>query len=387
MKYIKRNLTEKIKKYLTNIPIVALLGSRQSGKSTLVKQIVKQYKKSIYLDLEKPSDLEKLKDPELFFEMYKDSLICLDEIQLLPDIFPVLRSVVDQNDRNGQFLLLGSASRDLVNKSSESLAGRIYYLELSPFTLTEIANSKKDKSLELLTKGGYPRSYLSKDDSDSFVWRENFIRSYLEKDLPMLGFNLPVKKLERFWKMIAHSHGQLFNSSKIGESMGINYHTVRNYLDILEQTFIARILYPFEANIKKRLVKSPKVYIRDSGILHALLNIHSLDELLSNPIFGSAWEGFAIENIINSFPNWEYFFHRTSHGSEIDLIMRNGQNLIAVEFKASTSPKLTKGFWNALDDLGIDDAWVIAPVKDMYPIEERVKVSNLLNFINYVKEK
>jgi predicted AAA+ superfamily ATPase len=386
MKYIERNISEKVKTYLKNIPVVALLGSRQSGKSTLAKEIVKEFRKSVYLDLEKPADLKKLKDVELFFNIYKDHLICLDEIQLLPEIFPVLRSIVDQNNKNGQLLILGSASVELINKSSESLAGRIFYLELSPFSLEEISNTKADKTFQLLDKGGYPRSYLSKDLNLSYIWRENFIRSYLEKDLPMLGFNLSPKKLERFWKMLAHTHGQLFNSSKLGESLGVTYHTIRNYLDIMEQTFIVRVLYPFEANVKKRLVKSPKVYIRDSGILHTLLNIHSVDELLAHPIFGSSWEGFVIENIINTFPDWEYSFYRSSNGAEIDLIMNKGQQTIAVECKASTAPNLTKGFWNALDDMEINNAWVISPVKDMYPIEKRVKVSSLLNFISYMKE-
>ncbi len=378
--YITRGLEEKIKKRIAHNPVTAILGPRQCGKSTLAKKIINDHNNSVYIDLEKPSDLRKLNDPELFFEIHKDKLICLDEIQLKPELFSTLRAVVDISGINGQFLLLGSASRDLIMQSSETLAGRISYIELSPFTHSEIITIS-DNLWNLLLRGGFPRSFLAVDDEESFNWRENFVRTFLEKDIPQLGFNIPAKRLERFWSMTAHVHGQLFNSSKIGGSLGVSHNTVRNHLDILEQTFLLRVLLPYEANIKKRLVKTPKVYIRDSGLLHYLLNIETIDELLGHPSFGASWEGFVIENIISNFRRWKYYFYRSSNGAEIDLIMEKGVKKIAVECKISTAPKITKGFWNSLDDLEISDAWIIAPVNEAYRIEERVMVSNLDYFM------
>lgn len=382
-KYIERLLTEKVKRKLQNSPAVCILGPRQCGKSTLAKAIISNKKDTLYLDLERPSDINKLRDPEAFFSINSDKLICLDEIQRLPEIFPVMRSVIDGNGRNGQFLMLGSASPDLIKQSSETLAGRISYVELTGFLFLEVNKSKGLKTLRnLWLKGGFPRSYLIADETASYEWRLDFIRTFLERDIPQLGFKTPAKKLERFWQMCAHVHGQLLNCSMIGESMGVSHHTIRSYVDMLEQTFVLRVLLPYKSNLKKRLVKSPKLYIRDTGLLHALLGVESNNDLLGHPIYGYSWEGFVVENILSCFPNWNAFFYRTGLGTEIDLILEKGSRRVAVECKASSAPVLNKGFWNALDDLEIEEAWIIAPVKDVYPIKNKVKVVSLDLFLN-----
>jgi len=306
--YIKRFFTEKIRERLLNIPGVIILGPRQCGKSTLAKAIISKIENAVYLDLERPSDINKLIDPEAFLSLNADKLICLDEIQRVPELFPILRSVIDENRRNGQFIILGSASPDLIRQSSETLAGRVSYFELTPFLFKEISeHSSPNKLRKLWLRGGFPRSYLASDEKESFEWRLNFIRTFLERDIPQLGFRIPAKTLERFWKMCAHLHGQLLNSSKLGESLGVSHHTVRSYSDLLEQTFVLRVLRPYESNLKKRLIKSPKIYIRDTGLLHALLDIESHNELLGHPVYGASWEGFVIENILSFYQTGTHF--------------------------------------------------------------------------------
>ncbi len=377
--YIPRDLHNTIQEHLAAFPAVAMLGPRQSGKTTLALEIVKQHPGALYLDLEKPSDLRKLQDAELFFESHSEALICLDEIQRLPDIFTVLRSVIDQQNRKGQFLILGSASRDLIRQSAESLAGRISYLELTPFLQQEILTPADDKKalLSFWQRGGFPPSHLAASDLLSMQWRENFIRTFLERDIPQIGFAIPAASLRRLWTMLAHVHGQLLNASKLGASLGVSHTTIRTYLDLLSQTFMVRVLQPYAANVKKRLIKSPKIYIRDSGILHALLEIDTFDDLLGHPAYGASWEGLVLENIIASFPNLKPWFYRTSSGAEIDLILTRGQKRIAIECKASSAPQLTRGFWNALDDLQIERTLVVAPVTDAYPIKKNVEIVHL----------
>ena len=284
--YIERIVTTKIKKKLENMPGVVILGPRQCGKSTLAKAIISEIGCAVYLDLERPSDANKLRDPEAFFGINSDRLICLDEIQRVPELFHVLRSVIDENKRNGQFIILGSASPDLIRQSSETLAGRIAYFELTPFLLKEVCEEHHYlKTLrKLWLRGGFPRSYLASKEKESFEWRLDFIRAFLERDIPQLGFKTPAKTIERFWRICAHLHGQLLNSSKLGESMGVSHHTVRSYVDMLEQSFVLRVLRPYESNLKKRMIKSPKIYIRDNGILHALLGIEDHNDLLGHPI-------------------------------------------------------------------------------------------------------
>lgn len=385
--YIKRNIEDTLLKDLKHFPAVALLGPRQCGKSTLALNLKHKLENFLYLDLESFADLRKLEDPELFFSSNKDKLICLDEIQNSPDLFPVLRSIIDRSRRNGQILLLGSASRDLIKQSSESLAGRICYLELTPFLQSEICAGNEENVKKIWVRGGYPNSYLAVDNEYSRKWRDNFIRTYLERDIPQLGFNIPANRMRRLWMMCAHNHGQILNSSKLSESLGVTYHTVRSHLNLLEQTFLIRILPPFHTNLKKRLVKSPKIFIRDSGILHTLLDIANFNDLLGHPVFGASWEGFAMEHILAEFPGWRASYYRTSAGAEIDLILEKGQQRVAIEFKASTAPKVAKGFWSSLKDLNISKAWIIAPVDSVYPIKKNVFISPLDKFVVDFREE
>lgn len=380
-KIIKRDCTPTVIHRLKNNPAVALLGARQVGKSTIAEIVIKEFPGAKYLDLERPADLNKLTDPEAFFNQFKNCLICLDEIQRMPEIFPILRGHIDRQKRNAQFLILGSASRDLIKQSSESLAGRISYLEITPFTQNE-AFFLNSGSYWL--RGGYPRSSLADDDETSIQWREDYIRTFLERDIPQLGFRIPANTLSRFWRMLSHSHGQLLNSSKLAGSMGVSSHTIRKYIDILEQTFVLRVLPPFSTNIKKRLIKSPKVYIRDSGLLHSLLQIETMDDLFAHPIYGSSYEGMVIENIVSQLPRWQPSFFRTARGSEIDLILTKGRKTIAIEIKSSTSPRLSKSFWNSIDNIQPDVSLIIAPVEEEYPLDKKVMVKPLHQFIKEI---
>ncbi len=384
--YVKRLLQPVIEKKLQKNPVTTILGPCQCGKSTLANHLIAQIPKSIYLDLERHSDLRKLDQPELFFKRFSDHLICLDEIQRKPEIFTAIRSFVDQSGKNNQFLILGSASRDLIKQSSESLAGRIAYLELTPFFLDEIETGNPNILWDLWLKGGFPRSYLEEDIRESYDWRENFIKTFLERDLPQFGFNIPAITMERFWRMLAHVHGQIFNRSKLGESLGVSYNTVRNHLSILIKTFIMRELLPLEVNIKKRLIKAPKIYIRDSGLLHTLLEIETQEELFGNPVFGHSWEGFVVENILNVMPRWRPFFYRTSNGMEIDLVLIKGNQKIAIECKTSEAPKVSRGFRNALNDLDIKEAWIITPMDEQYDLDTHIHVSGLFQFIKAKRE-
>jgi len=369
---IKRSIRATIEKSLNQYPVVGMLGSRQVGKTTLARAIQQNYRrKSIYIDLELPSDLNKLQEPEIYLSQYMDTLVIIDEVQRMPALFPLMRALIDRNRVSGRFLILGSASPDLIKQSSESLAGRIIYHELLPFTLQE---SGIGDISQLWLRGGYPDSYLSENDGTSFTWREAFIKTYLEMDIPQLGIHVPALQLRRFWTMIAHSQGKLWNASQLAGSLGISAPTVRKYMDILSETFITRQLQPYHFNIKKRLIKSPKVYIRDSGLLHALLKIRTMNDLQEHPTLGSSWEGFIIEQLIGSLPaDWETYFYRTSAGAEIDLLIINDRSeRIAVEVKFSLSPKVTKGFWGAMQDLSCQKGFVVYPGEEKYPIGEKV---------------
>lgn len=379
--YIKRRLEEKVVAALRANPAVALIGPRQCGKSTLARKLAERLPLFLYLDLESDADLNKLGQPELFFQNNADRLVCLDEIQRLPHLFPVLRSILDRQERNGQLLLLGSASPDLINRSSESLAGRVAYLELTPFLVSETMVPGDGVAKKFWLRGGYPRSFLAASESASSAWRENFIRTFLEKDIPQLGIRIPAARLKRLWQMCAHFHGQLLNLSKLGDSLGLSYHTIQNYIDLLEQTFIFRVLRPYHANVKKRLVKAPKLYFRDSGLWHALSGIRSFNDLMGHPMFGASWEGMGVENILAAFPGWDGYFYRTASGTEIDLVLQKGQRKAAVEFKASAAPAVGDGFWRALQELGIDEAYVVAPVPEPYALRQNVQVLSIADFI------
>jgi predicted AAA+ superfamily ATPase len=371
---IARYLQKRVIHSLSQFPVVGILGSRQVGKTTLAKEIQKTIDKpSVYIDLELPSDLNKLQDPELYLGNYTDTLVIIDEIQLKPDLFPILRALVDLDRRPGRYLILGSASKDLIKQSSESLAGRIIYHELTPFSLKEV-RADKDTINNLWLKGGFPDSFLAGDIDSSFAWRHAFIKTYLERDIPQLGIRIPAPQLRNFWTMIAHCHGQLWNASQLSKSLGVTAPTVKHYLSVLEETFIVCRLNPFFPNIKKRLVKSPKVYIRDSGLLHALLMTRTLDELHGHPQVGNSWEGFVIEQVLSRLPiENEGYFYRTSAGSEIDLVILNaGRPSVAVEIKYSSSPKVSKGFWNAFEDLKCQKGFVVYPGTESYPIGKNV---------------
>jgi uncharacterized protein len=379
--FIQRQLLENLKKYLSIFPAIAILGPRQCGKSTLVKSLTRNFDGILYLDMQKESDLNKLSEPELFFESNADKIICLDEIQLMPKLFSVLRSVIDANRKNGKFILLGSASQELIQQTSESLAGRIGILHLSPFLVNELNNFESFSLQKFWIRGGFPNSYLAENDENSMIWLENYIRTYVERDIPQLGFQIPVLQLKRLLTMCAHNQGQQLNLSKLGESMGLTHPTIKKYIDLLEQTFIVRTIPPFEVNVKKRLVKAPKVFVRDSGILHQLLAIPNFNSLLGHPVFGSSWEGIVIENIIVNMPSWDYFFYRTATGDEIDLILRKGNQTIAIECKASDAPKVTKGFYRSLEVIQPNKTFIIAPTNDTYKIAENITVIGLENFL------
>jgi predicted AAA+ superfamily ATPase len=380
--FIARKIEDTILQYLKIFPVVAVLGPRQCGKSTLVKKLSQNLGSTLFLDLQYDADLSKLDQPSFFFESNADKIICLDEIQLVPQLFSVLRSVVDKNRQNGKFILLGSASRDLIQQTSESLAGRIGMVYLSPFTLNELDQLEGFSLNVFWLRGGFPDSYLADSDDFSAIWRTNFIKTFIERDIPQLGFQIPALQLKRMLVMCAHNQGQLLNYSKLGESLGLTHPTIRRYIDLLEQTFILRTVLPFEVNVKKRLVKSPKVFVRDSGLLHQLLAIPDFNSLLGNPVFGSSWEGVVVENVIVNLPDWNYYFYRTASGDELDLILEKGNQCIAIECKASTAPKLTKGFWRAIEAVQPQQTFVIIPTQVSYEIAENVTICGLSEFLN-----
>ena len=373
--YIHRLQEETILKHLEVFPAVALLGARQVGKSTLAKRILKIIENSIYLDLEDPRDFAKLQEPLTFLEGNKNSLICIDEVQRYPEIFQQFRSYLDNNNRPGQLLILGSASRDLIKQSSETLAGRISYIEIGPYTASEVDDLKR-----LWLQGGYPVSFMLDFDL-SFDWRINYIRTFLERDIPQLGFNIPAETLKRFWTMLAHINGSILNQSTLASSMGVSVPTIKNYLDILEGTFIIRRLKPFFTNTKKRLIKSPKIYIRDTGLIHCLLGIESYNDLLGHPALGNSYEAFVIETILENFPRYEASFYRSGGGAEVDLVLERGQKRIAIEIKSSADPKLTQGFWEALNIIKPKKAYVAAPVSMSFPLKHDVWVHNITSLL------
>jgi uncharacterized protein len=371
---IKRLIEKDIDSSLRHFPVVGLVGPRQSGKTTLARLLAEKHPgNALFLDLERPSDLAKLDDPEFYLKQNTDKLVVFDEVQRKPDLFPRLRSLVDEKRKSGRFLVLGSASPDLMKQSAESLAGRIVYHKLLPFIIPEVGISQENAK-RLWTRGGYPLSFLAKTDAESMNWRQAFISTYLERDIPQLGIRVPAAMLRRFWQMLAHMHGQQWNASRIAASLGVSPPTAHHYLDVLQDTFMVLRLQPYFANIKKRLVKTPKVYIRDSGILHSILNVNSNDDLINNPIAGSSFEGWVIEQVITSMPKaWEPYFYRSSGGAEIDLVLvPPGKKPIAIEIKLSLSPTVSKGFWEAFKDLQCESGFVIYSGNEYYPIRQGV---------------
>lgn len=361
-------------------PAVAILGPRQCGKTTLAKQYIAKndnFPRQNYFDLENNEDLQRLVDPTLTLRQLT-GLILIDEIQKRPELFPTLRVLIDDASLKQRYLILGSASRDLIKQSSETLAGRISYVELPPFTLREVNDMNR-----LWIRGGFPRSYLAKSNDISFAWRKAYIKTYLEKDIPQLGLRIPAENLRRFWMMLAHYHGCIFNVAEIARSLGLSNKTISHYADILAGTFMNRHLQPWTENVKKRQVKSPKINIRDSGIFHALLGIHTKNELLIHPKLGASWECFALEEIIRSHqaaPE-DCYFWSTYQEAELDLlIMKNGKRL-GFEIKHTSSPKLTKSMRIALEDLTLDSLTVIYPGSIDFPLTEKINVVGLENYL------
>lgn len=374
-----RNLAPKLNYRLEHTPVVALLGPRQCGKTTLAKQIAKENKNALYLDLENPEDLSILEEAMIFFRKNVDRLIILDEIQLRPNLFPLLRSHIDECNRTCRILVLGSASRDLIRQGSESLAGRISFVELTPFCYREVP----EISLETIwERGGYPESLLAGNTEISVDWRKDYIRSLRERDLPLLGLPSSPTQTWRLMSMLAHTHGELLNASKLGGSLGITGKTLVAHLEFLEGTFMVRKLLPFEPNLKKRIVKSPKIYYRDTGVLHEILGIQNFTDLLGHPIYGNSWEGFAIEQILTAFGDSGFAgFYRTQTGAEIDLVLEMGKRRIGIEFKASTAPTVTQGFWNCLKELNIKEKWIICPIDHQYSYKHGALVGGITQFI------
>jgi uncharacterized protein len=383
---ITRNLHTSLLDSLHTFPVVGLVGPRQVGKTSMARALAAQMGAgAVMLDLERPSDLAKLAEPELFLEPLADKLVILDEVHLRLQLFPVLRSLVDAQRRPGRFLVLGSAAPALIQQSSETLAGRIEFLELAPLSLAEVLAHHSTQAAAgptptsiaptLWSRGGFPDSYLARSDAASMRWREAFVRSYLERDIPQLGIRVSSATLRRFWLMLAHHHGQLWNASTIAGSLGITAPSVRHYLDILESTFMLRVLQPYSANLGKRLVKSPKVYVRDSGVLHALLNLPSQSALLGHPVLGASWEGWVIEQILAQAPlGSRANFFRTASGNELDLLLElPGGHLRAIEIKHSATPKLGRGFNEALDALKLDQGFVVAQITEPYALSARAR--------------
>ena len=388
---ISRTLESRIHKALSTAPVVAILGARQVGKTTLAFEIAKQYaaKETSYLDMERMSDLAKLDNPEDYLARFNNKLLIIDEVQRKPDLFATLRSLIDERIRNGErgghFLLLGSASQDLIQHSTETLAGRVQYVELSPFSILEVcpSSSRLGDVEKLWLRGGFPGSLLTDNERESWDWRTNFISSYVERDIPIMGPRISSVRMRRLWSMLAHLNGQQLNLSNLGKSLEVDHKTIRSYIDILSDFYMIRQLPPWSGNIKKRLIKSPKVYLRDSGILHRLLNISDQETLIGHPGIGASWEGFVVENIIRNMSDvWQFSCYRTSNGAEIDLVMEGPRSsTIAVEIKRSSSPVVRAGFHSASKDIGATRKLVIYSGNDRFPLTDNTEAVGLVQFL------
>lgn len=381
----ERLARQQLTNLLDQFAAVVLIGPRQTGKTTLAFAQKDTHVNALYLDLELPSSQRQLDDPEAFFIAHPKQLVILDEVQRMPGVFSILRGVIDQRRRqgesSGQFLLLGSASGVLLQQSSESLAGRVAQMELTPFQAREIlpADFVAADMNALWVRGGFPLAWLAKDDAASLVWRDAFITTYLEKDIPALGPRIPATTLRRLWTMLAHNQGELLDQSRLASALAISGQTVGRYIDLLCDLMLVRRLPAWSGNVGKRLIRSPKVYVRDSGLVHALLGLSTLNAVLSHPVAGSSWEGFVIEQLINAAPTAQSSFYRTSNGAEVDLVLefRSGETWI-VEIKRSSAPTVSRGFYAAASDLGSVRKLLVAPVEQTYPMKDGIEAMNPL---------
>lgn len=362
------HILDSVRGALSRSPVVVLSGPRQCGKTTLARQLLSADSLN-YFDLEDPTSVLRLDEPMTALRQLQ-GLVVIDEVQRRPDLFPVLRVLVDTEGANAQFLILGSASGDLLRQTSESLAGRAERIRMGGFTIDEVGTDSTDT---LWRRGGFPRSYLASSEANSAAWRREFILTLLERDLPQWGVRVPAIALRRFWAVFAHYHGQIWSAAEAARTLGVSESTVRRYLDLLSDAFMIRQLPPYHANLSKRQVKSPKVYVRDSGLLHELLGIDSAKALLTHPKMGASWEGFALEQVLNSESHDEAYFWATHQGAEMDLVLRRGSSLLGVEFKRADAPRVTKSMRIALEDLGLERVVVVHPGDRRYPLEDRVE--------------
>jgi len=388
---LPRLITPQVEGSLKRQAAVALIGPRQVGKTTLALQVGSE-QDAVYLDLEDQDDRNRLANPVLFFENTEDRLVILDEIHRMPALFQTLRGVIDKGRRKqkgkGRFLILGSASIDLLRQSGETLAGRIAYLDLGPLSPLEIENERSARE-RLWLRGGFPDSYLAAGDRDSLALRKDFIRTYLERDIPMFGPRVPATTLERLWTMLAHRQGTTLNASELARALEISTQSVTRYIDLLSDLLLVRRLPPFHANVGKRLVKSPKVYIRDSGLVHALLGLENLEQLAGHPVVGMSWEGFVIEGLLSVLP-WRSsaFFYRTRVGAEVDLVLEHGDGTIwAIEIKRALSAKVKRGFHTAYDDIKPARAFLVHAADDRYPISETLEAISLRQLMEELRQR
>lgn len=367
-------LHDLLQKSLQHNPVVVLLGPRQCGKTTLAKSFAAQIRHEFF-DLEDPRDLARLSAP-LFALEDLHGLVIIDEAQIKPELFAVLRVLVDRPQNTAKFLLLGSASPHLIRGVSESLAGRAAFLEMSGFDIQEVG---RENYKQLWSRGGFPRSFLADDEHISYQWRNDFIKTFLERDIPQLGITIPPERLRRFWTMIAHYHGQIFNAAEFARSLGVSENTIRRYLDLLSGAYVARQLQPWHENIKKRQIKSPKIYIRDSGLLHCLLSLETEAAIAAHPKFGASWEGFALEQVLSITNVRDAYFWAIHAGAELDLfVIKNGKR-IGFEFKCSDAPEMTRSIHIALETLHLDRVYVIYPGRKTYKLQPKVKVLSIMD--------